>query len=316
MKRLLATGMLLAMVAGCSDDYYAKRIIEPDTAKGRICQDLVGSNEQALRHKTVDLAITFPGSDSTTLTAWAIKAKGQASADKPAPTVVLLHGLGESKANYLGIARRLSDKGINAVLVDLRGHGCQSGQYITYGVKEKRDVKTAIDRLSVDGLKVGDIYAFGTNLGGAVAIQYAAIDPRCRGVMAIAPYKDATTIARRILFFQAPTMSEADFRQALYRAGQIAGFDPSVASSVEAAGKLKVPLLLAHGMLDLSVPLDHSQAIYDAAKGPRKLIVITPGPEQLALAMVWEDWAADRLAELVAGKLEGFTTAATTRESR
>jgi alpha-beta hydrolase superfamily lysophospholipase len=224
---------------------------------------------------------------------------------------VLLHGLGEGKANYLGVAKRLSAKGMNVVLIDLRGHGCSSDKYTTYGAKEKDDVKAVLDEVDKKGLKIGDVFVFGTTLGGCVAFQYAAIDPRCKGVMAIAPYRDATTVARRIAFVLAPTMSEADFRQALAEGAKMADFDPASASAVDAAKKLTCPVLVVNALLDVTVQIDWSQAVYDAAGGPKRFIVVTPGPEQLALVMIWEDWIADRMADLAHGKLDGYKSPAT-----
>lgn len=331
MKRLMAIVMLLGAM-GCSNDYYALRIIQPDASAGRICQELSGSDEQALKQRRIDYAIECAADDGIKISAWAIKAQTPARSSQPsggansqpatgansqpaggaptqpAATVVLLHGMGEGKAIYLGVARRLSARGLNAVLIDLRAHGCSGGKYVTYGAKEKHDVMAVLDCLAQRGLAIGDVYAFGATLGGAAAIQYAAIDPRCKGVVAVAPYKDARSIARWIVFFHAPTMSEANFARTLARAGQLADFDPDEASAVAAAGKFAGPMLLVHGLLDLSVPLDHSQAIYDSAGGPRKLIIVTPGPEQLALGLVWEDWLADRLAELARGNLDGYAS--------
>jgi fermentation-respiration switch protein FrsA (DUF1100 family) len=52
-------------------------------------------------------------------------------------------------------------------------------------------------------------------------------------------------------------------------------------------------------MIDLTVPPEHSDAIYQAAGGPKKIIRVTPGPEQLAMFAVMEDWIADRMDELI-----------------
>lgn len=292
-------GMLLA-AGGCARNYYAERMVIPDASSGRLCHEVIGTGEQAAKQNRIDLAMNCQRPDGAVIAVWAIKAQAVKGL---APTAVLLHGLGESKANYLGVARRLSAKGLNAVLIDLRAHGCSGGKYITYGAKEKDDVKAVLDELGRKGLKIGDVYAFGTTLGGAVAIQYAAIDPRCKGVMAMAPYRDAASAARRIMVVLAPAMSEHDFAQTLAEAGKLADFNPAEASAVAAAGKLTCPLLLSHGLLDVLVPVDWSGAIFDAAKGPKRFLLITPGPEQLALVMVWEDWLAGRIVELSQGKL-------------
>ena len=122
--------------------------------------------------------------------------------------------------------------------------------------------------------------------------------------MAVTPYKDADTMMRRHLAFTAPAMSQADVAEVIAGAGEMADFDPAEASTVAAAAKLDCPLLLVHGLIDISVPLEHSQAIYDAASEPKELRVFTPGPEQMVLIARWEDWIADRIDELAAEGLK------------
>jgi hypothetical protein len=51
------------------------------------------------------------------------------------------------------------------------------------------------------------------------------------------------------------------------------------------------------------VPLEQTQAIYDAATCRKELLLVTPGPEQAALALVLEDWLAGQIDRLAAGKL-------------
>ena len=132
----------------------------------------------------------------------------------------------------------------------------------------------------------------GASLGGLVAIQYAAMDSRVRGVMAIAPPASLKRIGRRIL----PLETKRDYEQALWKAGAIAGFDPYSASAVAAAGRLSCPIILAHGLLDVIVPYSHSQAIYRAAHEPKKLIPLPFGGHDGGMGQ--ELWIAAQLEKL------------------
>jgi pimeloyl-ACP methyl ester carboxylesterase len=172
-----------------------------------------------------------------------------------------------SKAWFLTMGGKLADRGWDVVLPDLRAHGASGGQHITWGAKEKHDLRAVMDRLLADGKVSGRIYVAGSSMGASVAIQYAAIEPRCRGVMAIAPPRSALEICRRILFFVKLT----DFDAAMGEAARLADFDPDDASAEQAAKRLHCPLLLIHGVWDFIVPFQHSEAIYLAAKCPKKL---------------------------------------------
>jgi len=298
MKNILLplTCLLAAGLAGCGADFNAKQIIEYNTDPGKVRENIAGTGEHLLEAGRIDLHRSYAMPDGVEIDVWVLRAKnpsGREQANAPKGTVVILHGLSESKASfpYFGAGQELATLGYDVILPDLRAHGRSGGKYVTYGAKEKHDVKAVVSNLLSEGEVCEPIYAFGATLGGATAIQYAAIDNRCKGVMAMTPYKDAVSIARRRLMM----LSDDDFQAALDKAAKLAKFDPAEASSERAAGKLDCPLLLAHGMIDLTVPPEHSEAIYAAAAGPKKLILITPGPEQIAMFTIMEKWVAEKV---------------------
>ncbi len=282
------------MCAGCGAKFKAKQIIRPDTTPGKIMQNITGTGEQLVKSRRIDLHRRITTPDDVEIDVWVIKARASAGAN-PRGTVVVLHGLTETKAAwpYFGTAQVLGRKGYDVILLDLRAHGRSGGKYVTYGAKEKHDVKAVVDALLGDATVHEPIYAFGATLGAATAIQYAAIDSRCKAVFALTPYQDARKIARRKLALS----SDEEFADALALAARTAKFDPDEASSVKAAAKLTIPLLLVHGMIDLSVPKEHSEAILQAAGGPKKLILISP-PEYMGMVTIMEDWIAEKIDTL------------------
>ena len=186
----------------------------------------------------------------------------------------------------------LARRGWDVVLPDLRAHGNSGGEFITWGAREKHDIDMVMDALVADGTVSGRIYVCGASLGGLVALQYAAIDRRVRGVIAIAPPASLRKIGRRIL----PMESSDDYEEALLKAGAIAGFDPESASAILAAKQIACPMVLIHGVLDPIVPYAHSREIYKAGYEPKKLI---PQPLQGHDAgMGQELWLASQIAKL------------------
>ncbi|MBS3821848.1 MAG: alpha/beta fold hydrolase [Planctomycetes bacterium] len=221
--------------------------------------------------------------------------------DGPAKgTVVLLHGEGQSKLDYIDLAGRLAKRGYDSVLVDLRMHGWSGGEYITCGAKEKIDVQAAVNAYIADGTVTAEpIIAFGTTFGGATAIQYAAIEPRVKGLMVMAPWASTETKARRDLGALAtPDRIHAE----LEKAGELAGFDPYATAAVKDAATLTCPIYIVHGTLDMVVPVAESEAIYLAVPHKQKrLQIIMPGtPEYFAL-IDFDTWRADRIVEVADG---------------
>jgi alpha-beta hydrolase superfamily lysophospholipase len=299
-------GMLLA---GCSS--YAEKIIVQDATPGRISESLAGSPDALKKLGQISDARQIEGADKTPIDVWVIKAsdaKGKLVASKG--VMLIIHGTTESKTvfPFFGTGKRLSQMGYDVVLPDLRAHGRSGGKYITYGVKEKLDIKAVIDALTADKtISSGPIYVMGGTLGGTTAIQYAAIEPRVKGLMVIAPYKDIRSMGRKMIAIIAPTMSDKDFEATIKQAGDLGGFDPAQTSSVEAVKKVHAPILLVHGMLDLAVPLDQSESIFNAASEPKKLLVVNP-VEWVAIGAIMENWLADRMIDVANGNIKNVQT--------
>lgn len=306
-RRALWLCLVLGLTActGCPRREYAKALVARDVGSSGLMLMITGTGEQLIKAGRIDLARKFKMPDKTDIDVWLIKARPaeiRENLKAPRGTVLVLHEKNRSKASYLGLGELLAKKGFDVVLPDLRGHGRSGGKYITYGVREKLDVKAVLDQLLREGTIHAPIYVFGVSLGGAVAVQYAAIAPACKGVLAMSPYRDARAPCRRAMTLMAPLTSIEDFEATLALAGKMAKFDPADASTVKAAGKLRCPIHLVHGLIDLSVPLEDSQAVYDAAGEPKKLTVILPH-EQLIVAAIQDAWVADRIDELAKGEL-------------
>lgn len=175
-----------ALLTGCTTDEYARQLIQQDTGVGKIREALTGTSEQLVRSGTISAARRYSMPDGTEIDVWIVKA----TAGEPRGTVLVLHGLRDSKVTYKRLAQMLSGKGFDVVLPDLRAHGHSTGRYVTYGALEKHDQKHVIDELFKERLIAEPVYVFGASVGASVAIQYAAMEPRVRGVMAMAPARD------------------------------------------------------------------------------------------------------------------------------
>lgn len=297
MKRQIAGLLALALLfcAGCRQptvDELSDRLVLPAALPGQFMLAATGSAEDLIRQGRVDRHEQIPGVDGDAMDVWIIRSRSAQADSRARGTVVLLHPLLTSKSWFLDLGNELADRGWDVVLPDLRAHGESAGKYVTWGAKEKQDVRMVVDALLAKDAVDGHIYAAGASLGASVAIQYAAIDPRVRGVLAVAPPLSGREITRRFLLME----SQSQYDAALAAAQQKADFDVDNASAVVAARELACPLLLVHGFLDVVVPYQHSEQIEAAAAGPKKLITLPldgHAPEILR-----NDWMADRIDEL------------------
>lgn len=304
MLRHFAMAGLLAAVslsAGCNwlIEEDARRIVEPAAIPGRLALRMSGGSDHLIEKGRITRQGRVSAADGAAISYWVLRHRqvyaGATATDKSRGTVLLIHPLLTGKTWFLPLAQVLSDRGFDVVLPDLRGHGESGGKYVTWGAKEKDDLKRVMDRLLKDKAVSGRIYVMGASLGGCVAVQYAAYDKRCRGVVSICPPVGVREVAGRIH----PLLGPHDLEVRLRWAGRMAGFNPDDASAALAARKLECPIVLIHGKLDVIVPYPHSEVIYEFAPEPRKLILVN-WADHMTIQVGQDDWLADQLEALTA----------------
>lgn len=216
-------------------------------------------------------------SDGATFRGWRFRT------DKPRRgLIVYLHGSADNRQSAIGFAQRFVPQGFDVVAYDSRAHGDSGGDACTYGFHEKKDLSRALDAVQAE-----TAILFGTSLGGAVALQAAADDPRVVGVIAQSSFSDLETIVRQRAPFFA---SAAEVDGALRIAETRARFRVAETSPRLAAARIHVPVLLIHGERDRETKASHSRAIFEALAGPRELLIVPRAGHNDTLAdpRTWE----------------------------
>jgi pimeloyl-ACP methyl ester carboxylesterase len=197
-------------------------------------------------------------------------------------TLVYLHGIADNRTSAAGIVARFAPRGFDVVAFDSRAHGESAGDACTYGFFEKDDLRRIIDTVPA-----GPIVLLGTSLGAAIALQEAAHNARVSAIVAVETFSDLKTVAaeRAPWFFTGPII-----RRAFRLAEQQGHFAVDAVSPVDAAGAIRVPVLLIHGAADVDTPPEHSQRVFDALRGPKRLILV-PGAAHNG-SLTSESWKA------------------------
>ena len=238
--------------------------------------------------------------DGVTLRGWFCEARG-----KRRGTVIYLHGIADNRGSSVGTIQRYVPRGFDVIAYDGRRHGDSDGDVCTYGFLEKRDLRRVIA-----GLKPGPVVLIGTSLGAAVALQQAASDPQVASIVAAEVFSDLRTVAteRAPRFLPPPTI-----RKAFRIAEQHGGFLVDAVSPMAAARSIRAPTLLIHGAEDHETPPAHSQRVYEALAGPRRLILV-PGAghnQSLNAPAIWveiDKWIEESV-EIVDRRLALFEAA-------
>ncbi len=217
--------------------------------------------------------VTFTTDDGLTLSGWYIPPTTAANGG----ALVFIHGLNSNRGMLLDQAAMLAGHGYGALLFDLRAHGQSEGEQTTWGVAEIGDVQAAVrflaERPDVDATRIGLV---GHSMGGAIAIQTAAVTPAVQLVIAESAYASFAS--------NAPTLTVSFARLhddlaplVLWQAGRIAGVRPQHIQPLDdVAGLAPRPVLFIHGEADKTVDVSNSQRLYQRAGEPKALYLV-PG---------------------------------------
>jgi pimeloyl-ACP methyl ester carboxylesterase len=210
----------------------------------------------------------------------------------PRGTVVFLHGVADNRGSSLGVADHFLARGFDVVAYDSRAHGESEGDVCTYGFYEKQDLHRVLDRVGTR-----PVVLIGFSMGGAIALQAAADDPRVRAVVAVSSYSDLrTAAAERAPFFA----SKGNIADAFKLAETEGKFRADDVSPMAAAAHVTSPTLIIHGDHDDETPPAHALRIFAALHEPKRLIMVPGATHQHVLdAAVWRDidnWVDTALA--------------------
>ncbi len=129
-------------------------------------------------------SITFPTTDKHELEGWFIPSI------RGAPVVFLCHGYRSNRAELLTMASTFQENGYHLFLFDFRGHGTSPFSLSSLGIKETKDLLSAIDlitaRPDVDHNRVG---VWGVSLGAYVALSAAVTSPKIRTIAVDSPFE-------------------------------------------------------------------------------------------------------------------------------
>jgi pimeloyl-ACP methyl ester carboxylesterase len=273
---LVGTAMLIPIIMGIVLAVLPSAIVSAPNS-GLKESDLPGLPSTELHELGVDRDLRFHfGDPPVSVSLWVIEPERE-----PRGTVLVLHGIRSDKSSQLGMGRRLANEGYRAVLVDLRGHGGTTGEFITYGVLESADIERMLDRLDAVGLLSGRVGVIGVSYGGAIALQAAGRDDRIRAVVAVAAFSSMREAVPGYVKHKIPLIgsliSRSAINKAIDEAGALAGFDPDAASPLRMCRSSSAHMLFIHGSHDTQIPASHSRALKQAVGDRGKIVLIQGG---------------------------------------
>ena len=195
-----------------------------------------------------------------------------------APMEIMFHGYRGTADRDLCVGMdRAFALGHSCLIVDQRTTGGSGGRVITFGLREYQDCLRWVDFAVEHFGKDVRIILTGISMGAATVLLAAGEDlpSNVVGVLADCGYTSTKAIIRKVakqlhlppwLVYPAVRLSALMF----------AGLDLEANSPIEAMGRVKVPVIFAHGEEDNLVPCYMSRENYEACVSP-KAIFTAPG---------------------------------------
>lgn len=197
-------------------------------------------------------------------------------------TLIMLHGIGGFKENFLFPAEYLTKRGIKVVAFDLRAHGRSNGEFCTFGEKEKYDVQAVVSwLLSRDSTK--RIGIFGNSLGGAIAIQSLELDKRLKFGIIESTFHDLEKVVEEFGQNYSGIRSASLTHRVLEKSAKIADFKPFVIKPYKSAEAVFQPVLVVHGDRDSKIPAEFGRINFEHFSSPKKDWAIIPGAKHNGL---------------------------------
>ena len=256
---------------------YAQRLLHPARLAG-------GSLPSDLGYAYRDVAFTT--ADGFTLRGWWIDAPEPGAA---VGTVIMLPGVGSTRAFTLARAGYLHRANYNLLLYDQRASGESGGTHITIGVREADDARRAVDM--AQALAPCPIVLFGYSMGGSVAITAAASDRRVAAVIDDSGFGSVKDLVEATGYRYTRPIPPSVLAVPIFAmVRRLGGFDLRSIKPIDAAAHLDAPLLVITGELDEIVPAAQQRALARRARGPARQVVFPGAGHEQAYVLMREEY--------------------------
>jgi uncharacterized protein len=241
--RLVAAGLLLALLGGCAylDVRQRELIFRPSKEYSST------PAEYGLAYEDVWLPVA--GATGRVHGWWMPAAEGKA------PALLYLHGARWSIGNNLFRIVRLREAGFSVLAIDYRGFGQSDGD-LPSEAQTYEDARAAWDWLSAKEPDARRRFIFGHSLGGAVAIDLASRQVAAAGLIVEVSFTSIPDMASRSYWYVPAAVLTQRY------------------ASIDKIAAVKLPLLFMHGKADGVVPYQMSERLHAAATSPKRLILM------------------------------------------
>jgi fermentation-respiration switch protein FrsA (DUF1100 family) len=216
--------------------------------------------------------VVFTTEDGLSIRGWFLPAK---SSHLSSRTLIICHGLGANRSNFLPYVEIGDVLEANVLLFDFRGHGDSDGHTVTIGYQEKLDVLAAVQYLRHERpTQANSIFALGISMGSAALIRAAAeVEPPFDGIILDSSFPSAGELTDHVLAKYPAAVRPLIAGPGVPLANLHAGCRLTDVRPIEDIARIRAPLLMVHDQGDELMALENAECLFDRALEPKRLWV-------------------------------------------
>lgn len=214
--------------------------------------------------------------------------------ENPRGTVLFAHGYRSTMLVDFGMAfDYYHNQGLNILVPEQRAHGKSQGRFITFGVKESRDMQCWID-FHNERLGTFPMILSGMSMGASTMMYLADKDlpDNIRGLIVdcgfSSPKEILSSVFRNVTHLPAiPTLWATDFFARIF-----AGFSIYACDSKTILRNSRFPILMVHGTDDSFVPCKMTKQAHEVCTSPKELLLVEGAEHGLSFPVDRERYIA------------------------
>lgn len=193
-------------------------------------------------------------------------------------TVIICHGVTESKINSMKYARLFERLGFNSVVFDHRRHGDSGGKTTSFGYYEKIDLQTIVHSVRERIGEVALLGIHGESMGAATTLLYAGTyEDEADFHIVDCPFSDFSEQILHIMQNRTPLRTSMALRVANLFLKMRDGYTLNRISPREVVGNITKPVLFIHSLEDDFIPPAMSEELYEMKQGDKMLKLFDKG---------------------------------------